>query len=1825
MPQTQPTSQPTANNTGFLDELRNSMSQKYEQTSIPSYPKASVPLEDQINQLPNSDKLSAGERWIYKTLPGVTETKWGKILMNFADSPAGKVLSWLDVGAEALERTIGLVPQLGQMAEDGDWDLKNAWAAGTLFWDTTNLPRLERDENGKLRFQIDSNLPGSFALNEVRQKLKEGQNIEDIRSQYYTNLGALALRAQLNDTWGHVLGDPLSLALGAVKPVQRLQAVRNLALSTKVAPELVQAQIQAAKLAGNLEDVARFEQVLADASKTGKALTKFEKFAINITGGQPWLTDVTKMTSKQKMLQKLNPFALTPQARASELMDIVAANIGEYVVRPNWNKDPEAAIAMLAGIQRGAIGQQWGHAAFTIQGRTIQSFTSHADIVGKVGLQEWRTLAKERTLFGAIAEVLGKDIRKVWKHAGTDSNDLMKQILAKIDPNANNILAQELRSGRLTPETLGQYARSITSDTPLDNHEFYAKLMVQVQDAAMQQAIIRFGVTEKGFLTKLADTAKAWETIPFIKANPANAFRNIVNNEMTLIGRGVHGVMTDKQIHNFWKGKYIPPQFTRAFGFGTADEFDTSLATKRLTEALMGKETFLDRAKAAAGKFSKATGLDNTISKVSQASETAASRRATTVAWMEFHQKYWNARTGFVSFSKHVNPAVLRKIEQTRPDLARVLDDLAESAGADPEKFARMMQEGLENSPASIMKSAADKLNYDFKDVIGSELMDTISAGLPQAIKNNNVREFLSGIRTQMENHVDDLFNKNVAELPGIIKAQVQAGGQQQYYKVFSQATDEMWGSHTEHAFRMSSLNDMLRGVREAKDFEKANALWNKILTDSDAHFNRMWKKFEAYQDGLSQGAKAAGIPYPAEVKASFGNIRKGWQNYFTTRNTMMKEFFEARLKGKERTVEFDQIQAKLNAMYKKQVMDEDAISSQIDDIVGAGIDDPDLRTAYTNFRDTVAQLKKQDKESVVAFYEQLQSVNATEGTQMWQKFWQDRTATMERIRQVENFGSAMLQGDPNAVRMFSQTTQTAQTAAQAAPEGQAFNILDEFNRAGIATATKTGNRNNVRILNTIKKYTGQKFDKIEDIPEDVARAALEARAAEKGTQVPGQTQSFLPDVEKYLPTPVPLETALSQLNYGRGYAVLDAIEEAGLEAVGKATTKFKSLDPDIQKAIAQWQDAVGAEMSGFRSAATQYSLFRRDSALLNYNRRTNFDSWLGNVAPFAFWTTHSVMNWAVHSIDRPAMAANYFRTRKNFETAGLQGQHLPKRLKGHIRLNLPFVPDWMGDTFTNPLRVLLPFDNFMMPWEQSAQSALTLDGKTQRTLETMLDSGEIDEAEYQDALASKKGDAWEIAQSRASEGGDQYDAMDFVSMTMTPHAPLMWAYNVARGTPNEIGAFTPMTRTAKNLAAVMGVEDWSNSPYNIEARMRKEMGLNAYDKWDDYRIGREISNMAGDGSLSPEEAAEAMQIASLVESGQLDSGEAYKMNKFYAEAVKRSNLEFAGGTPGAILGILGIPIKAFPVGEENQRKLSVEFGEAYEKYDAANKAFDKFLKGREPSDDLIRQWEAANPQLAKDSDALTKFFEEHPEYETRLALFKKPEERLKNFMIDNMWARWQELPKLTQDEMKDQMGSAFSDYFVNKQTRNYDAITNEQLQIWLKLTGGKQVGFLSATDEALIELNELSLTDPETAERVQVFYDRRNFDYDGWYEMQNKYYTLPEGAERKKYVRENPELKMYWDFRRKFMTENPDLVKYLTDDPKQLAKAAEQRRNPDVAIPTAQEIRQVLSPSMQNLLVEYEQEGQPLPFVVRQNLDLIAQHYNLTGEQVLDILTAQP
>ena len=216
---------------------------------VPQQPQT---IEQQINSMPNANRLTDSERWIYNRLPGVNTWMENNRIMGrtvseqlerFNNGWLGKALQKLDVFAEGLERTSGLALQLRDDPNFDFSELKAAWYAGSLTYDVSNLPVLKKDANGNvIGMTIPADLPGSEGLGHARTQIAKymsmGMSAQDalakVRDDYYGGLGALALRAQLNDLYGHVLLDPLNFITAYLKPVQALKARRFTAL-TKIA------------------------------------------------------------------------------------------------------------------------------------------------------------------------------------------------------------------------------------------------------------------------------------------------------------------------------------------------------------------------------------------------------------------------------------------------------------------------------------------------------------------------------------------------------------------------------------------------------------------------------------------------------------------------------------------------------------------------------------------------------------------------------------------------------------------------------------------------------------------------------------------------------------------------------------------------------------------------------------------------------------------------------------------------------------------------------------------------------------------------------------------------------------------------------------------------------------------------------------------------------------------------------------------------------------------------------------------------------------------------------------------------------------------------------------------------------------------------------------------------------------------------------------------------------------------------------------------------------------------------------------------------------
>jgi hypothetical protein len=1730
--------------------------------------------------LPNSERLTKSERWLYGKLPGFAESSIGKALDKFGGSWMGKALSFLDVPAEGVERTFGLLKQLDQVRPGGqraveDFDLAAAWYAGGLAADMTNLPTIRRDQDGNIiGVGIPTDLPGTEGLARARREIADlmkagiepGEALKMVREGYYNDLGALALRAQLFDTYFHVAADPLNYIMPALKPLERIQAIRTLALAGKIPVDELADMERIARAAGNIADADRIATTISKVA-TGelKGLTTVDKFAMFVTGGNP----LEPNALSKGLVGKVNPFNLKPEARAQELVTMLTDHVGSYILSSHWD-DPEGAVNAISRAAKASLGPEFGHAFLSIEGRTAQGYMGGVAAQAQDLLGQFKLVEEERSILGLVSNALGETPGKVLTRLADEPGVVLQQLSSKSSPE----LMAMAEAGQLTAEELGRVGKTLKT-LPYDSNSFMQELMIKTEDFGMQQAILQFGVQARGLMSRWSGAVKSAETLAFLRLNPGYAVRNLINNEVTMVSRGVWNAMSPTQITDFWATQgWRPRRLAQGFGLAGETVNAESKAAKAMEAALRGGDfKAADRVK----DFFDNVNLGKAdVSTLARAMEESASQRAFTSGYIQgIREHFWKPGKGFDRISDNLSPSEIDELRLIDPDLPETIERAIRNSGAVEHKLDDALKTNARVNYASAVDEAQTRLPFQIEDVLDAEMTEVIASGLPDAVKNGTVDKFFMDIRKKFDDHLDNMIEKNIAELPGLIEQQVKAGGPQAFYKQFGNVVDEYWTGEVEHAIRMPTVTEAAVAAQREGNFERAGAIWDKILHDSDKFFTRRDKRLTAVLEGLERGAKSAKIGMPVEVRSNFKKITGEWRNFFKARNDGYKAI--KGLKGEEFSQAINKLRNELDAKYDEMIELERRLTFEVDESVAQMIDDPNLQGAFRNWRNTMSDMRQNDKSITRELTRRVRELPPETRKKAYEEFWTERQTRIEQMWRADRTGNQMMNGDPNAAQFFSaQPTQTTEGLEGA---NLVRRIGSDF---GIST-----DRSDRHLLNAINKNSGQKFKSLDEVPEDVARQALEARKVEKG----GASQTFIGDLDKLFPEQMPIEMGLNNLAYSRGFASLDAIEDAVRNGAQKSPVFLDQLQAGAKKSVEKYMSKVRGQMGDARFAATRFAEFRRDSALLNYQRRNNFDSWVSNGMPFAFWTTGSIAKWAMHSIDRPAMLTTFLRTRKFMETAGNPNQGFPSRLKGSIKVKLPFAPDWMGDQFIDPLKMALPFDTFAMPYEQFQKKRFTTEGRTERHLSDMLNNGEITQQDYEDAM-THDGPLWDraISQVQLDDEDLKFDAWDFATLMSSPHAPIMWGYNLAQGTPENIGPFTPMSRTLRNVGTTLGIKDWNNSPLNVEAKVRKAMGLPAYDRWDDYRVQRTVSNMAADGSMSVDSAKQIMVLVDDLTAGKVTRDQAMQSPVWdqYQEAVSKANQEYSGGAAGTLLGVLGIPLKSYPEGEKQQRALQEQFSKAYESYESG------------------------------DVQALTDFFDDHPEYETRLALWDKPEERLSSFLNDQMWGLYNELPDVHKRDLREQLGDEFGDIFLAGQGKN---LPPEKMQIWLKLAGADPVGTLSSDAKLISEFfDKVQYSDPEMAWRTQSFYNTRRDYYPDWYEQQNEYYNLPEGQARKDYLRSNTDYKEYRDWRWDFMKKNPDTVPYLTDDEYTLAKFAKRERNPEVAIPTAREFAAQLSPPMQSL-IEETMQGLPLPQPALQQLEILGQQYNLSGEEVFEII----
>lgn len=609
-------------------------------------------------------------------------------------------------------------------------------------------------------------------------------------------------------------------------------------------------------------------------------------------------------------------------------------------------------------------------------------------------------------------------------------------------------------------------------------------------------------------------------------------------------------------------------------------------------------------------------------------------------------------------------------------------------------------------------------------------------------------------------------------------------------------------------------------------------------------------------------------------------------------------------------------------------------------------------------------------------------------------------------------------------------------------------------------------------------------------------------------------------------PEPEPIGSALNDLRRDHIQPALTAMQSYARDNVNNQRMKWGDVDPQTQKEIQDWVDNnVSADMGQTKRLASKYGEMRRDDALINYNKRYGFDEVLGLVYPYEMWYTRTMINWAKRMIDKPQWFAMYARLEE--QRKQMEDVYLPNRLKGKVRISAPWLPDWAGGSlYSDPMRRFFPFSTLGSAGQQFLTQGGQIDYLVADSLDEMVKSGEITAEQKTEALNSKQGDIYAKALNDAQ--AQQSQDLNPMSMANMMMSPAMWWTTpalMADGKNKEITT-TPGYRTTQAIQALgqgTGLQPLTDVVGLLgkpESLVReKVLGLdqptNLFGQYGTYYVNREIANMAADGSISANDAMNAVVQKSGPAWEEAMQRVIYQQTMKVPGALPIQAIK-AGASPLQVIGALiagGFPSSLFPSGEQKYAEMKNQLNLAYDKKNAG------------------------------DADALSKFYEDYPVYSLRTLIKEDdPKEQLRMVLANQLWQKYNELGGANKRQVRRYLGAEFDQFITNKEYR--DMVSVEQLAQWASGLGAKTPSNVKTPAQPA----SIPYYSAEQDKAYSAYQDWRNTNFPNWYQQQSEYYALPQGTQRTSYLVSHPELKKYMSANAQYKREHPDVAAIIKE-----------------------------------------------------------------------------
>jgi len=772
---------------------------------------------------------------------------------------------------------------------------------------------------------------------------------------------------------------------------------------------------------------------------------------------------------------------------------------------------------------------------------------------------------------------------------------------------------------------------------------------------------------------------------------------------------------------------------------------------------------------------------------------------------------------------------------------------------------------------------------------------------------------------------------------------------------------------------------------------------------------------------------------------------------------------------------------------------------------------------------------------------------------------------------------------------------------------------------AGVATATEKGAPNNKYLLNVLNKHRAEgaeRFASIADVREraDEARGILQGYNQEERIAKNGRLQSGdLPtspdvalggttgDVGEVQQATSPVTDRIQQVyeeakQAGATSAVdpkiskawNDANLQAALDAIERAITEEAQqaagvMNPQLEAAgrdylNRQYMPALNTAKAG-ANAAGRWGI---DSTVLNYDNRYNIDDTLNFAAPFTYWWLHSMLNFTKDFIEHPALLAYYVRLREMMDK---QSEGMPDKYKHKVQMPFP-MSEKLGTLWGDPTRGFMPVaDVFMLSaMERAGYQGLKEDGSVDYD-GAFSDMFGIHQA-YKIPFWLMQGNTDELKNVVAS-----LPAARAIRGLTAPFKP------GGVGIEGKYDVFY-YERAAKELVAdgtltdeqaKIGILQQGNNPYWLQIKQRA--GL------ENYTV-REMSGMLGLRSyaftageqkfLEAQKAQENVLQNAVKRLGgnpnmPTDARYQFLSDKGYFKTEEYQNFkrQYPELATGSFIG------KAYPQGENEsdvdpaEVTAAITFLQSSQDPNAQTIA-EALRTGRDTGEalklaqqslqtygDALRQTDLAQANTGQgDIGAAAQALEGFSQVVRTLEAMgeSKPSMRLpddetqmareRDYYLGKIAETYYSVPELRQKMIAADLGEEFKRLFLDKQTKNLDAIPRSTYLGWANALDELLAQPTAGTVPTQPDPFHVTFTTDDQNKRYQEFYDsvEQSIGHNNLYNLEQRYFGLDK-AGRAAMLKQNPKLKIAWDAEAKFYEDNPDLLKLM--ESKGLKKAS--------------------------------------------------------------------